>query len=323
MTTALVSVVTGVYNGGRHLRASMRSILDQQGVDFEFVVVNDGSTDGSGPILDELARSDARVRIFHQENQGLTRALKRGCEAARGQLIARHDADDLSLPGRLARQCQLLASDASLSMVSCWSRAIGPHGEPLFETVRPADAAAATAALRNHGDGPPGHGSVMFHADAYRLAGGYRPAFRVAQDWDLWLRLVEHGRIGYVPDFLYAYRIEEQSISAQRRDQQLCLYDLARQSAAARSRGDSEEPCLAEAERVSAEPPRPTGRSPLGNSYFIGKCLLDRRDRRALKYLRRCVRLAPWNWRHWAALAGASLLCRTAAPNAGVVQDSR
>jgi glycosyltransferase involved in cell wall biosynthesis len=310
--TPELSIVASVYNGGSHLRPSLASVLEQTGLSFELVAIDDGSTDDSGRVLDEAARADARVRVFHQENQGLTRALMRGCVEARGRFIARHDPDDLSLPGRFARQYELLTSDSSLNMVSCWSRAVGPDGEKLFETVRPADATTATAALRDHGDGPPGHGTVMFRADNYRSVGGYRPAFRVAQDWDLWLRLVERGRIAYVPDFLYVYRVEEQSISARQRDQQLRLLDLTRRCAAARTRGESEEPLLAEAARISAEPASPSGRSPLGNNYFIGKCLFDRRDRRALKYLRRCVRLAPWNMRHWAALAGASLLCRSA-----------
>ena len=311
-----LSIVASVYNGGRHLRTSVASVLGQTGLSFELVVIDDGSTNDSGRVLDEVARSDPRVRVFHQENQGLTRALARGGGEARGRFIARHDPDDLSLPGRFARQLELLASDPTLSMVSCWSRAIGPDGEKLFETVRPPDALTATVALRDRGDGPPGHGTVMFRADAYRSVGGYRPSFRVAQDWDLWLRLVERGRIAYVPDFLYAYRVEEQSISSRRREQQLRLLDLARRCAAAREQGQSEEPWLAEAARVSAEPVLLSARAPLGNSYFIGKCLFDRRDRRALKYLRRCVRLAPWNVRHWAALAGASLLCRAAAIDA-------
>ncbi len=312
----LVSVVTSVFNGARYLRDSLRGVLDQQGVELECVVIDDGSTDGSGALLDELARLDSRLRVIHQPNQGLTRALVRGCQEARGEYIARHDADDLSLPGRLARQCERLAADPSLSMVSCWSWAMGPDGERLFDLVRPTDVEAATAALCDRSSGPAGHGSVVFRADAYRRAGGYRPAFRVAQDWDLWLRLVRPGgegdRIAYIPDFLYAYRVEEQSISAQRRAQQVRLVELAGRCAEARLQGASEEPYLAEAALISAEPPRGKGRSSVGNSYFIGKCLLDRRDRRALKYLRRSVRNAPWNWRHWAALAGAAVLCRSA-----------
>ena len=97
-----VSIVMSVYNGACYLRAAVESVLDQQGVSFEFVVVDDGSTDESGAILDEYATRDPRLRVIHQQNTGLTQALIRGCSEARGEFIARQDADDVSLPGRLA-----------------------------------------------------------------------------------------------------------------------------------------------------------------------------------------------------------------------------
>ena len=80
-----VSVVMSVYNGASHLRASIDSILQQDGVDFEFIIVDDGSTDESPSILDDYAARDARIRLIHQENQGLTKALIRGCAEARGK----------------------------------------------------------------------------------------------------------------------------------------------------------------------------------------------------------------------------------------------
>jgi glycosyltransferase involved in cell wall biosynthesis len=79
-----ISVVMGVYNGADRLRETMESVLSQEGVSLEFIVIDDGSTDGSALVLDNYACHDARVRILHQENQGLTRALIKGCEAARG-----------------------------------------------------------------------------------------------------------------------------------------------------------------------------------------------------------------------------------------------
>jgi glycosyltransferase involved in cell wall biosynthesis len=309
----VVSVVVGVYNGGDYLRESMESILGQERVDFECIVVNDGSTDDSGAVLDQIARLNTRLRVIHQPNHGLTRALIQGCRKARAAFIARHDADDISLPGRLARQCELLSSDSGLSMVSCWGHGIGPADETLFEVRRPTDSATATGKLLARGEGP-FHGSVMFRAETYRAVGGYREEFRFAQDWDLWLRLAEHGRIGYVADFLYALRIEEKSISGLRRQQQLLLVEIARRCHAARLQGTPETAHLEQAARVSNEPCPPCEPSVLGNTYFIGKCLLDRRDSRALPYLRRSVRANPWNWRHWASLAGAALLCRHPAP---------
>ena len=118
MSEPVVSVVISVFNAGALLPQAMRSVLDQEGVDFEIVVVDDGSTDGSGEALDRYAREDPRVRVLHQENAGLTKALIRGCSQARGELIARQDVDDVSLPGRLEKQARLLRSDPSLAMVS-------------------------------------------------------------------------------------------------------------------------------------------------------------------------------------------------------------
>jgi len=305
----LVSVIVSVYNGRRYLRDSLGSVLNQQGVEFECVVVDDGSTDGSGAVLEQLASEHSRLRVFHQPHKGLTRALIYGCSKARGLYIARHDSDDISHPGRLARQSELLSADPALSMVSCWGLGLGPADEILFEVRRPTDSVEATKQLAC-GEGPPGHGSVIFRSELYRRVGGYREPFRFAQDWDLWLRLGERGRIAYVPEFLYAYRIDEHSISGRWRARQLRLAELARRCYAARLQARAEAPHLEEAARISREPLPPREPSPHGTTYFIGKCLLDRRDARALPYLRRSVRAAPWNWRSWAALASAALLCR-------------
>ena len=90
-----VSVIMSVYNGANHLVKSVESILVQEGVDFEFIIVNDGSTDESGEILEAFARRDNRIRVIEQENTGLTKALIRGCKEARGKYIARQDVDDV------------------------------------------------------------------------------------------------------------------------------------------------------------------------------------------------------------------------------------
>lgn len=308
MTTPAISVVAAVYNGGPYLRRSLGSLLSQAGVDFELIVVDDGSTDGSGRILDELASQDFRMRVIHQANQGLTRALIRGCNEARAPFIARHDSDDLSLPGRLLEQLRLLQLDGELSMVSSWGYGLGPFGEVLFEIVRPADKHEATRQLLSGASGPAGHGSVMFRADAYQRVGGYREAFRFAQDWDLWLRLAEAGFIGYVQSYLYAYRVDERSISARRRQQQEQLVHLAGECRLARQTGQPEAPLLEEAARISAEVLNRTCCTGKANNYFIGKCLLDRRDARSLRYFLYSIRNRPGNVRTWLALCLAILL---------------
>src|SRR4030042_1971241 len=93
-----------VYNGEKYLKEAVESILNQTFRDFEFIIINDGSTDGTGAILASYQQKDARIRIYNQENQGLIASLNRGCQLARGEYIARMDADDISLPQRLQRQ---------------------------------------------------------------------------------------------------------------------------------------------------------------------------------------------------------------------------
>jgi glycosyltransferase involved in cell wall biosynthesis len=304
-----VSVVVSVYNGARYLRESLQSILCQEGVPFEVIVVDDGSSDATPQILDEMARRYPCLRIIRQENQGLTRSLVRACAEARGEFIARHDADDVSFPGRLARQVRLLRECPNLVFVGCRGWLIGPNDEVLVEVTRPVDAALATRRLVCEREGP-FHGSVMFRAATYRQVGGYRPAFRYAQDWDLWLRFAQRGQIAYVPDCLYAFRVSDQALTTSRRHQQRRLVATAWECFQARQRGVSEAPLLDQAEAISQEPPAPGVRCLAANNYFIGKCLLDRRDRRAIAYLRTSVRHNPWGWRPWAALAAAYLLCR-------------
>src|SRR5262249_35406589 len=131
-TNPEVSVVMSVYNGASHLAATLDSIFSQKGLEFEFIVVNDGSSDKSGQILNDYAERDSRLRIIHQENSGLTRALIRGCDAARGEFIARQDVGDVSLPSRLKSQVDLLRQHQDCVLVSCWTDMIGPQGEFLY-----------------------------------------------------------------------------------------------------------------------------------------------------------------------------------------------
>lgn len=278
--------------------------------DLELIVVDDGSEDEAADILATIAERDRRVRILRQQTRrGLTEALVAGCAAARGRFIARHDSDDLSLPLRLERQVALITSNPSLAMVGSATRAVGPRDEPLFETRRPEDTAEATRLLTEELVGPGHHGSVMFRADSYRQVGGYRTAFRYAQDWDLWLRLTEVGSVAYVPDVLYVYRVTPDSISGVRRQAQQYLVQMAVRCREARARHESEQELLRQAAAGDPTAGEPTASGT--DSYFIGRCLMDRRDRRAVGYLARSIAERPWSWRRWSALAGSLVLCRS------------
>jgi glycosyltransferase involved in cell wall biosynthesis len=288
----------------------VESILAQADVQLELIVVDDGSTDGSGAMLDLLAKQDSRLRVIHQQNTGLTKALARGCAEARGEFIARQDADDVSLPGRLAQQAHMLRSDATLSMVSCWAQAIGPGDERLWEIRRTSDPTEATDGLLNRRQGPPCHGTVMFRRSAYQAAGGYRWQFWFGQDSDLWLRLGDVGRLGYVPGSYYHFRIDENSISSRHRTVQNQFGELGHRCRACRLRGEPETALLGEAEWLRAvviNGRRGQGRRGAG-AYLIGRWLLRAGDPAAIRYLRRATTLEPWNVKAWLSLLQARRL---------------
>ncbi|MGH9441727.1 MAG: glycosyltransferase family 2 protein [Thermoanaerobaculia bacterium] len=304
MTSPRVSVVSAVFNGERYLRQSLESVLSQQSVDLEFIVIDDGSTDATSSILADFARRDPRLRVLTQDNKGLTQALILGCAEARGEFIARHDLDDVSLPGRLARQAALLEADTDLAFISCWAHVIGPKGELLYEEKRPIE---TSAVLRRFGDGPSAHGSVMMRRAAYERAGGYRSQFRLGQDWDLWWRLFEIGGFAVVPMALYTYRFHESGVSANRRREQERFGELGELCASARKRGQPENALLEEAERLSRDVAARARSSPAGGDYFIGRSLLRRQDPGARTYLWRCVRREPWRLKAWVSLLQTAL----------------
>src|SRR6476659_7403647 len=112
-----VSVVMPVHNGGAYLALAIESILRQTYGDFEFVIVDDGSTDATPQVIRGVQAADPRVRTYTQARSGLVASLNRGCREARGSYIARMDADDLAAPERLARQVEFLDRHAGVAMV--------------------------------------------------------------------------------------------------------------------------------------------------------------------------------------------------------------
>jgi glycosyltransferase involved in cell wall biosynthesis len=219
-----VSVVMSVFNGADTLSATLDSVLSQGGIDLELIAVDDGSTDESGQILTAYAARDPRVIVLRQENRGLTAALIRGCELARGEFIARQDAGgDISLPDRLADQLAFLRSRPAAVMSACGVRFVDAAGVTLYEVAHTDDELndrlriVDTEKVR----GVSHHGSVMIRRDAYLAVGGYRPQFSVAQDLDLWLRLSERGLCLGQPKILYQTVVRPNSISFIRRHEQI------------------------------------------------------------------------------------------------------
>jgi len=305
--TPEISVVMAAFNEEATIEESVRSILTQDGIDLEFVIIDDGSTDRTGAILRDLAGSDRRVQVLSQENQGLTRSLIRGCADARAPLIARQDAGDRSLPGRLARQKAAFDDCPDLSFASCWSRFVGPEREFLY-----VEKGTGTAAEPRHIvddkhprgiiDWPTCHGSAVFRKDLYERVGGYRSVFRYTQDWDLWYRMAGAGSFVSLPDLLYEYRVSVDGISTHHRQLQDRMVKLALDLHRARLDAADESALMRRAEALCALKSGSIRRSRAEGSYFIGAMLRRNGDPRARDYFREAVRLRPLFLRAWIRL---------------------
>ncbi len=308
MITSQVSVVMSVFNGSDLLAATMDSVLSQEGVDFEFIIINDGSTDGSGTMLDDYAQRDDRVRVIHQDNTGLTRALIRGCAEARGKYIARQDVGDYSLPTRLKLQKQILDKFPECVFVSCWTEVLGPENELLYVSKGTGKADCpifilSTAAKWGTLDGPSCHPSVMFRQDAYMIAGGYRAAFYYGQDWDLWYRLGSLGKFMMIQDVLYQARLLINSISGLNKEAQERLAILSHKARLLREQGHSDDNIINEASQIKPIKGKDNSRRKKASAYyFIGECLRKQNNNSSIKYFKMAIKIWPIIIKPWIRL---------------------
>jgi len=294
-----------VHDGAAHIAATIASIVAQEAVAIELIVVDDASTDATPSILAGYAASDPRIRVLRNPvNEGLTRSLATACAVARAPFIARHDSGDLSLPSRLRKERAVLVESPGVALVSCWTEFVGPELERLY-VVRGAQTAEREPVHiidltmpSGVKDGPTHHGSAMFRADVYAASGGYRPQFYYSQDWDLWFRIAERGKFHMLPEVLYRARVTPSSISTTARTRQEEYGQLARNALVARQTGVDEAPILAQAAALVPTHTQSKKQRALG-SYFIGEALRRNGDVRARDYLRRAAFDRPTLLRAW------------------------
>lgn len=212
-----VSVLMSVYNNAPYLREAIDSILNQTFTDFEFIIVDDCSTDETPTILNSY--SDPRLILLHNNvNRGLAASLNKGLTVSKGMFIARQDADDVSLPERLAKQMQYLSEYPHLALVGSAYIRVYEDGRPTQMVQMPlTDEIIRDRLLYDHCFW---HGAVMLRRDCLEAVGGYDSQFRLAQDRDLWLRLAERYPLANLPEPLYKVRVHSASVSISKRLQQ-------------------------------------------------------------------------------------------------------
>lgn len=198
-----------VYNASRYLKNSVRSILNQTFREFEFLIINDGSTDDSGEIVSSF--SDSRIVYKEIPRSGLSVALNYGLKIASGDWIARIDADDLNTPERLKIQNEFILKNPEYSVVSGFSVYFRDPAEVLFLLNVPESDSDIKKFLNLHN--PVNHSAVMFNKKIICENGGYDERYRCFEDFELWHRLKDRLKFRILPEYLVYTRLHSRSHS--------------------------------------------------------------------------------------------------------------
>jgi glycosyltransferase involved in cell wall biosynthesis len=317
MSSPRISVIMSVYNAGKYVKEAVESILGQTFSDLEFIIVDDGSTDGSGKVLS--AFRDPRIRLVHQENRGLITSLNAGVEMARGEYIARQDADDVSLPERLEKQVTFLDIHPEIAIVGTSVIETDEDGDLLKVYNSPEGDAEIKKALSF--DVPVCHASMMFRKSLIKDAGLYREKLRLVEDYDLLIRVGERSKLGNIREPLYKVRIRPGSVCSSNRFDLQRRYVLVRKLSEERARtGKDSLDAMTELdvdralEEIMPRTAINTRRSEALNFLFMAEVsYCTRKWKRAWKWLLKSILFSPLNVRSW--VLAAKLLVSWALPS--------
>lgn len=231
----LVSVAMVVRNVDRYLAEAVESILGQTFTDFEFIILDFGSTDKSKAIAASYAARDNRVRLHEVPNCGLAEARNAACFLAEGQYIAIQDADDISMADRLLWQVEFMGKHLDVGLLGGAAEWIDARGRSLWTNSLPTEDREIRSAFPTKC--PFSQTAVLLRREAFVAVGGYRAAFAPSEDYDLWLRISEHYCCANLKEVVVKYRVHPQQVSVSGRKQQTFCAVAARASAAFRKSG--------------------------------------------------------------------------------------
>jgi glycosyltransferase involved in cell wall biosynthesis len=247
-----LSVVMCAYNEELYIRQAIDSILAQTFTDFELIIVDDASTDQTQSIIKDYS-DDRIILLINNDNMGPYRSVNKGIERAQGELLARHDADDISLPDRFEFQIEILSNQPDVGLVSTDFQYIDKTGSLIESVSLPPDHKSLANRLTKGNIFS--QGALMFRKHIFNQLGGYREDFPVSQDYDLWLRFSEVTNLINIQKYLYLMRFHCRSISRNKRALQLACKDFAWTQALKRRSGENENPVPPDV--LSAFPPDP------------------------------------------------------------------
>jgi glycosyltransferase involved in cell wall biosynthesis len=245
MPEPLISVLMSVRNGLPYVEQTVRSILAQTFADWEFIIVDNGSTDDSADAIDRISRTEPRITLLRNTTDlGHSGALNVGLQRCCGTWIARIDADDVALPDRLERQIEFLRNNPDVKVTSCLAFYINADGTRVGKSFHDLTTREAFARyMRQNLAIGILHPGAMIDRVELNDVGGYRQEYGPANDIDLWARLCERGALILVQEeYLMEYRVHQGSETAQDFEHSRLKYQWARDCMRARRQGRPEPP---------------------------------------------------------------------------------
>jgi glycosyltransferase involved in cell wall biosynthesis len=210
---AKVAVIMACYNARKYLPEAVDSVLNQTFRDFQLIVVNDGSTDGSAEYLEEQRQQDPRMVVAHQKNQGQQAAANLAISISDSEYIARMDADDITTEDRLGKQVAFLDANREIGLSGGQLKRMGAKKAGLISNLPLAHEDIVRGLLKNQ------HtlcnATTMFRRKLFQQIGGYWK-HNIAEDWDMFLRIAQISRLANQPDYFLSYRLHTQSVNGRR-----------------------------------------------------------------------------------------------------------
>jgi len=218
VTTPKVSVIMAVYNNNRYIVESVDSVLAQSFDDFEFIIVDDGSTDGVSETLEKYAAKDNRIILLKNEtNIGVAKSPNRALKVAKGEYIARIDSDDVCFVNRFQKQVEYLDKNQDIALVYSNALIIDKDSNEVCCFYKPLSVEKVLCNLEIHNYIT--NSTVMFRRKIFSTLNGYNESCRVGEDRDLWVRMRDSGySFGYIDEILLKYRINPDSVRGENRD---------------------------------------------------------------------------------------------------------
>lgn len=206
----LISVVMSVFNADKHVVYAIESILNQSLKNFEFIIINDVSSDKSLTIIRKYMKKDSRIKLVNNKNDlHLAHSLNIGVSIAKADLIARMDPDDISLPDRLKTQYLFLKNHSKVAVVGTYISIVSTSGEEIWERIYPTQSEDIKKIMFRYA--PFAHPTVMFRKNIFEEFGGYNPKLKTCEDIDFWFRIGTKYDFGNIPQKLLRYTLSNTS----------------------------------------------------------------------------------------------------------------